>query len=289
MYLAAMTVGLPLPLVVVGAGRLGLVMAEAIRDAGLDLLGVVTRSEAGRSRCVERGIPALDDARGAATAVLCVPDDAIAQAASSLPSSVRFVVHTSGCAGLDLLDMHRDAALASVHPLHSFTLADRGHALAGVPLAVTARDERARALAFALARSLGGHPFALDEAAKPLYHAAATLAANGAVAVLDAAIACATAAGMREPEARAALTELASTAIGQVQVLGATDALTGPVARGDAGTVRAHRAALASHLPVRLPVYDATARAALAIARRRGLDDTLARAVDRSLAEPPTP
>lgn len=286
-----MTVGspFPLPLVVVGAGRLGLVVAEALRDAGLDVLGVVARSKAGRSRCAERAMPALDDAQGAATAVLCVPDDAIALAASTLPATVRFVVHTSGCAGLDLLDQGRDAALACVHPLHSFTPADRGLALAGVPLAVTARDERARAFAFALARALGGRPFALDEAVKPLYHAAATLAANGTVAVLDAAIACATAAGMQEPEAREALTKLAATAVGQVQALGATDALTGPVARGDAGTIRAHRAALASHLPARLPVYDATARTALDISRRRGLDDTLARAVDGSLTEPPTP
>lgn len=284
-----MTVGLPLPLVVVGAGRLGLVVAEALRDAGLEVLGVVARSEAGRLRCAERGMPALDDARGAATAVLCVPDDAIASAASSLPDTVRFVVHTSGCAGLDLLDQGREAALASVHPLHSFTPADRGLALAGVPLAVTARDEGARAFAFALARALGGRPFALDEAAKPLYHAAATLAANGAVAVLDAAIACAAAAGMREPEARAALTTLAATAVRQVQALGATDALTGPVARGDSGTIRAHRQALASRLPERLPIYDATARTALDIARRRGLDDTLAGTVERSLTEAPTP
>lgn len=282
-----MAPSLPTPFVVVGAGRLGLVMAEAVRDAGLDLLGVVARSAGGRARCAERGIPAIDDARGAASAILCVADDAIDQASSALPGTVRFVAHTSGCAGLDVLEVGRGVALASVHPLHAFTPADGGRALSGVSVAVTARDELARAYAFTLARALGGRPFVLEEAVKPLYHAAATLAANGTVAVLDAALACAAAAGMREPDARAALAQLAATAVGQVQALGATDALTGPVARGDAGTIRAHRAALAAHLPASLPLYDAAARAALDITRRRGLDDALARAVEGAMTEPP--
>lgn len=282
---------LPGPLVVVGAGRLGLVMAEAVRDAGIPLLGVVARSDAARTRCTARGLAVRADATGAAAVVLCVPDDAVAAAASALPPSVQVVMHTSGCVGLGALaeaSVH-GAAVGSVHPLMTFTAQDRGSRLAGVPMAITTGDARAHAAGLALVHAVRGIPFDLDGASKPLYHAGASLAANATVALLDAAIACAVAAGMPVAMARNALADLTAAAVDRVRELGPDDALTGPVARGDAGTVRAHRTMLAARAPEHLPLYDATARAVLALVRRRARADDATTTVRAALDEEATP
>jgi predicted short-subunit dehydrogenase-like oxidoreductase (DUF2520 family) len=279
--------GLPDPVAIVGGGRLGVVMAEALRDAGVPLAGVVVRSDASRARCLARGLPICADLTAAATIVLCVPDDLVAATAAALPHTARVVLHTSGCVGIDALAGAGapDAVLGSVHPLMTIAANDQGSCLAGAHMAVTAADAQSGAAARALVSAVGGIPFSLDDSSKPLYHAAASLAANATVALLDGAIASAVAAGMTGDAAREALTTLAAAAVTRVRKLGPGDALTGPVARGDANTVRMHRSVLAARAPSLLPLYDASARAALALAVRNGLADDAVASLRRALDE----
>jgi predicted short-subunit dehydrogenase-like oxidoreductase (DUF2520 family) len=196
------------------------------------------------------------------------------------------VLHTSGAvsvaalAGLAALG-HRTGSL---HPLQTVTDDAERDVLRGAPAAVSG-DAVAMAEAERVAAAVGLVPFRLDDAAKPLYHAASSIAANFTVALLDAAMGTATAAGMTEAAARAAFAALARNAVDRVANQGPVAALTGPIARGDVGTVRAHLGALALAAPDLVPLYREAGRQTLQLARRAGLADHLAEPIEAALAD----
>ena len=178
----------------------------------------------------------------------------------------QLVVHLSGALPLAALAAARaqGAAVGSLHPLRAIVHGESAP-YRGASAAVSASSPAARKKLEDLARALGLSPLAVEDAARPLYHAAANLAAGGAVALFaEAARAFRAATGATDSEARAALLPLCLGALGKLRALPATQALTGPVARGDAATLRAHRAALPKEL---LKLYDQLARAALRLAR----------------------
>jgi predicted short-subunit dehydrogenase-like oxidoreductase (DUF2520 family) len=112
-------------------------------------------------------------------------------------------------------------------------------------------------------------PVEIDDERAATWHAAATLAANSLTALLADAGALAVAAGLAPDAADEAITYLAASAIDQVRALGAADALTGPIVRGDEVTVARHRAALAADAPELLPTYDVLAERTRVLAARR--------------------
>ncbi|MGI9179937.1 MAG: DUF2520 domain-containing protein, partial [Longimicrobiaceae bacterium] len=144
----------------------------------------------------------------------------------------------------------------------------------------------ALALAERIVRAAEGHALRLQPGTRPLYHAAAVFASNYLVALLAVAEGLMTRAGVNEAEARAALTQLAAGALAGVAERGPAAALTGPIARGDAETVRLHLARLSEgerHL------YSVLAREALSLAResREGRDDPALARIEELLEEKP--
>jgi predicted short-subunit dehydrogenase-like oxidoreductase (DUF2520 family) len=124
----------------------------------------------------------------------------------------------------------------------------------------------------------------LPEGGKTAYHAAAMMAAGGLVGLLDAIASVARVAGLDEHAAVAVYAPLARQALANAERLGIDGALTGPLLRGDVGTLRSHLETLRSHAPDTLPLYVAVARREVAIARRRGeLDDTRAAEIESVL------
>lgn len=142
-------------------------------------------------------------------------------------------------------------------------------------MAVTAHEEGGYRLGERLARDAGGRPFRLPDDRKPVYHAAAVFASNYLVVVEAQAERLLRSAGLDTtvellaPLARATLENFLSEG---------TAALTGPAARGDAGTIRRNLEALAAHAPDVVPAYVALARAALDLAEAAGRLDHEARA-----------
>ncbi len=220
---------------VVGAGRLGGVLARALRDVGFTVFGPLRRGEA---------IPAVD------VALLCVPDAAIHDAAEAARPHAALVGHVSGATGLDDVDF-------SVHPLQTFTGSEPPAVFRGIGAAIEGRTEEALAAADGIARALGALPFPVDDAHRAGYHASASIASNLLLAVLDAAEQVAGSAGIPSAEARAALAPLVRQTVENWAERGAADALTGPIARGDEVTVARQRAAIAEGDPELLPVVDA--------------------------------
>jgi predicted short-subunit dehydrogenase-like oxidoreductase (DUF2520 family) len=263
----------------VGAGRVASVLAAAFARAGWHVAAVASRDESKRNRfaglvpgarAFAEPQAVLDDAD---LIFLTVPDDAVQDVAAGLHLySGQALVHTSGALPASVLSpaMAAGTNAGSFHPLVAF--ADHDQALAdlvGATIAVEGDDAVLPVLA-ELAESIGAHPVTLPEGGKTAYHAAAMMAAGGLVGLLDAIASVARLAGLDERKAIAVYAPLARQALANAERLGIDAALTGPLLRGDVGTVRGHLAVLKEQAPDAVPLYVEVARRELAIARRRG-------------------
>jgi predicted short-subunit dehydrogenase-like oxidoreductase (DUF2520 family) len=238
---------------VIGPGRVGRSLARAAADAGLAL------SLSGR----RDALAACEDAE---IALLCVPDAAIDEACETISAAVpplRYVGHTSGATGLAALGAasRRGARTFSIHPLQ--TVPDGASVLDGAPCAVWGTDSDARGLASALASRLGMRPFEIDDERRAAYHAAACIASNYLIALEAAATTLLERAGAEE--ARELLAPLVLRTAANWAERG-SDALTGPIARGDEETVERHLEAIGETSPELLELYRVLAEHTRAIA-----------------------
>jgi predicted short-subunit dehydrogenase-like oxidoreductase (DUF2520 family) len=259
-------------IIIVGPGRAGRSLAGAFAGAGHEIVGVVGKDDA-QSRTAAADLEtqplvAGDPLPDADLVVISTRDAAIGDVAAALAPGIDGVVaavHVSGLTPVTVLEPLRavGVAVGSFHPLQSLPTVDDGAArLAGAWVAVTAAGPL-RAKLHDLARSLGSHPFDLDDDAKPIYHAAAAAAANFPLVALAMAGDLFAAAGVSFAAAR----PLVDTVVENAFDLGARPALTGPVARGDTATVLAQLTAVASREPRWLPDFAASV---MALARLTG-------------------
>ncbi|MEW1754233.1 DUF2520 domain-containing protein [Streptomyces angustmyceticus] len=274
---ARLTVG------VVGAGRVGPALAASLQLAGHRPVAVSGVSDASvrRAAALLPDVPLVTPAEVLARAdlvLLTVPDDALAGLVSGLAETgaVRpgqLLVHTSGRFGTAVLDpATRAGALPlALHPAMTFTGTSVDvQRLAGCSFGVTSPDEL-RMAAEALVIEMGGEPEWIAESARPLYHAALAIGANHLVTLVAQSMDLLRDAGVQAPDRM--LGPLLGAALDNALRSGDA-ALTGPVARGDAGTVAAHIAELRRHAPQSVAGYVAMART------------TADRALDHGLLKP---
>ncbi|HWC32077.1 MAG TPA: Rossmann-like and DUF2520 domain-containing protein [Actinomycetota bacterium] len=265
---------------VVGAGRVGTAVAVLLRRAGHRVLAASGRDRS-RER-VERFLAGVafrsstETASAAEVVIVAVPDDRIETVAREIGHGGGFrrgqaVVHLSGSAALAALEAAREsgARTLSVHPLQTApSVEDALERLPGSAVAVTALDEEGYVLGEALAIDIGGRPFRLADDRKPLYHAAAVFASNYVAAVAGIAERLFREAGLDDPVSLfGPLTEATAANVAR---LGPAGALTGPAARGDAGTVRANLEALRPLGAEVADAYVALGRAAAGLATAAG-------------------
>jgi predicted short-subunit dehydrogenase-like oxidoreductase (DUF2520 family) len=266
---------------IVGAGRVGAVLGAALAEAGHRVVaasGASPASAARMSRLLPEARPVDPDQVGADAdlIIISVPDDALADVVWRLVEADgiragQVVAHTSGAHGLSVLApvVAAGAVPLALHPAMTFT----GHAedldrLAdGVSFGVTAPDEL-RPLAARLVADLGGSVEWVAESARPLYHSALAHGANHLITLVNEAMDRLRDSGVVHPER--VLGPLLRASLDNTLRYGDA-ALTGPVARGDAGTIARHIAALRAVAPDSVPAYVALARrtADRAIASRR--------------------
>ncbi|QLQ38291.1 Rossmann-like and DUF2520 domain-containing protein [Micromonospora robiginosa] len=255
---------------VLGAGRVGAVLGAALAAAGHRVVAASGSSGASRARLAlllpqtpHRSAPAV--ARAATDLlIVAVPDDALAAVVADLAGSGalrpgQVVAHTSGAHGLAVLAPAAAAGARplALHPAMTFTgTPDDLSRLAGASYGVTAPAEL-RPFAARLVADLGGVPEWVGEAERPLYHAALAHGANHLVTLVNDAADRLRDAGVDRPEK--VLAPLLRAALENALRLG-DDALTGPVSRGDAGTVRRHLDRLSATAPESVPAYLALAR-----------------------------
>jgi predicted short-subunit dehydrogenase-like oxidoreductase (DUF2520 family) len=261
---------------IVGAGRVGTCVGVLLTRAGHRVVAVSgrgpTRDRAQRFLPDARMLDAAAAAREGEFVFVGMPDDLIAGTVASIAAEgawheAQYVAHGSGALGLDVLTPARDggARRLGIHPLQA--IPDVGHGLDRIPgcaIAVAADDDDGYLVAERIADDLGGDSFRLDEALRPLYHAAAVLASNDLVVLTAAAGELFDAAGVPDP-ARA-MRALQGATLDNVADLGPANALTGPAVRGDAGTVERNLTALGAHAPQTVAAYVALTRLALDLA-----------------------
>jgi predicted short-subunit dehydrogenase-like oxidoreductase (DUF2520 family) len=272
----------------------GTALGVALTRAGWPIHAVASR-DAGRREAFARHVPGAR-AFAEATAlveeveliVLSVPDDAVAAVAAGLRMySGQAMVHTSGALGAEVLEpaMAAGTQIGSFHPLVAFADTERAvAALHGATVAVEGDDQLA-ALLGRMAEAVGAIPVRLAPGSKTAYHAAAVLAAGGFVALLDAIAELGAVAGLDESGSLAIYGPLIEQTLGNARALGIRNALTGPITRGDRGTLEAHLRTLEEHAPGVVALYRAAAEREIELAlARRALTPNAAEALRSSLA-----
>jgi predicted short-subunit dehydrogenase-like oxidoreductase (DUF2520 family) len=254
---------------VVGAGRVGAVLAAALRAAGHEIVAAAGESDASRARIADLlpGVPTLKPtavARDCDLLLLTVPDDMLRNVVTTLSDAGairpgQYVVHTSGRHGLEVLRPASDlgARVVAMHPAMTFsgTAIDLDR-LSGCVFGLTAGDAE-HPLAEALVADLGGTPMWVPEEMRTLYHAGLAHGANHLVTLVTQAMEMLTASGADDPAGT--LRPLLTAALDNALEHGDA-ALTGPIVRGDVNTVRAHLVDIRANAPQTLTSYVALAR-----------------------------
>ncbi|PUA82734.1 Rossmann-like and DUF2520 domain-containing protein [Nocardioides currus] len=257
---------------VVGAGRVGAVMAAALRAAGHEIVAAAGESDASRRRidALLPGTPVVkpsDAARASDLLLLTVPDDMLANVVTVLSASGaihrdQLVVHTSGAHGLAVLAPAAavGARTIALHPAMTFTGTELDlPRLRDAIFGVTAGDAE-RVVTEQLVADLGGRPMWVPEDKRTLYHAGLAHGANHLVTLVTQAMEMLAAAGGDNPADT--LRPLLNAALDNALAHG-DSALTGPIVRGDVETVRAHLVEITANAPETVASYLAMARATL--------------------------
>ena len=284
--------------VIVGAGRMGLALGGALLRAGalerLTYLG--RRSEAPphplfdtpggvvEYRLGPRALP-----EESTVLLLAVPDAALPAVAQEMalaghaPAGCA-ALHLSGALSTDSLTPLHGAgyAVGSLHPLQAVAdpwssaepLVGAGYAITGEPAAMQAARR--------LASALSGQVLVVPPMLRPLYHASASVASNYMVTLVSFAVRLMMGAGVEERQALSALLPLIRGTLDNLEKLGPSSALTGPISRGDVDTVRLHLARLSG---TERSLYCALGRETLRLARAAGLAEDRAADLETLLAD----
>jgi predicted short-subunit dehydrogenase-like oxidoreductase (DUF2520 family) len=284
---------------IIGLGKAGTAIGHLLRQAGYPIVAVAGRSEAALQERIRytggRAFTAGRNAEAAALATvifITTPDDAIAEVCREIADKGGFrpgdkVIHMSGAGGLDLLEPARlaGAGVACIHPIQSF--ADVEGAIRNAPrstFGITAEGE-IREWAAALVRALGGTPFDVPEAIKPLYHAAACLASNYLTTLIHMVEEAYLLLGIRQEQAIRTFWPLVTGTLHNIETRGTAEALTGPISRGDTGTIEQHLRVLHEKLPRYLSAYRAMGMLTVDLAVKKGsLSPGRAEAIRKMLA-----
>jgi predicted short-subunit dehydrogenase-like oxidoreductase (DUF2520 family) len=266
---------------IVGAGRVGSVLGAALERAGHKVVAASALSSRDRAAALLPGVPFVapqEVVEAAELVLLTVPDDSLAELAAGLVAAEvgvrgRLFAHASGRYGTAVLEpLTRAGGLPlALHPVMTFAgRPDDVERLSGITFGVTAPGPL-RPVGEALVVEMGAEPVWIEEDQRTLYHAALAIGANHLVTLVVEASGLLAKAGVEEPSRM--LGPLLGAALDNALRLGA-NGLTGPVARGDAGTVADHVDALRAASPDAVAAY-------LALARR-----TADQALDAGLLKP---
>lgn len=270
------------PTAVIGAGAAGRVLALRLADHGYPVRAVLSRTAASAEALAELvGAPVAadrldrlpDDVR---LVVLTAPDGALAGLAETLVEKAHawgetVVLHASGALAADVLAPLAAAGATTLafHPLQALTPGADGAALDGATVGLEGTP-RAVAAGIELAAGLGLRYLVTEAADRPRYHLAATMASNFLVTLVGMVQEALASIGLEGERAYAVIEPLLRGTLDNLAAASPEAALTGPVARGDLGTLKEHGLALRAHLPQLVPAYAALSVETVRLAVRSG-------------------
>ena len=271
---------------IIGAGKVGGALCKSLQQAGVNVVGLTAGTEANTLAAADKfhvkGFAANEELAAICDVLfLTVPDRLVGEIAGELAEVFRnkgeaqslqgkTFFHCSGSLGLDELQplAGLGAEIGSLHPLQSFASADVS--FQGIYMAVDGMPN-AQQIGQAIAELLGAQVFVVPAAERKAYHAAACFASNYVVAAMAVAQELMS---KWTPTPEAGLAALLALFDGTARNLHqsklAREALTGPIARGDINTVKAHLAVLP---PKIAEVYKALGRETICLAEANGTID----------------
>jgi predicted short-subunit dehydrogenase-like oxidoreductase (DUF2520 family) len=256
------------------------------REAGYDITDVVCRSR--RSALAAVRFIGAGNAQGYARArlsaadliLITTPDDRINDAVELVSRNASRIegcvaLHTSGALTSEALSrlIPHGFSVASCHPLQTFESPARALSRAQSSYFCIEGEPEAVRAARKLVRRIGARYFEIPTEMKSLYHAAAVMASGGVVALLSISLDLLARCGLSEAESNKVLLPLVEGTVANVRAIGPARALTGPVRRGDAGTVKRNMKALASIDSNWLEIYRLLAARSLALAKESGMEE----------------
>ncbi len=248
----------------IGAGTVGTALAVRLAEKGYPVVAVASRTFASAERLAVQvpGCMAVKTGQEVVEAAelifITTPDDAIDQTASELNwRPGKCVVHCSGAHSTDVLAEAKraGASTGAFHPLQTF--ANVKYAIQNMPGSTFGieGEEPLLSVLKEMAAALGGTPQVLRPEDKVLYHASAVIASNYLVTLVKVATDLWVDFGATREEAIKSLMPLIYGTLTNIQNVGIPNCLTGPIARGDAGTIQKHLDALGKLAPDILPIY----------------------------------
>ncbi|MET0094737.1 MAG: Rossmann-like and DUF2520 domain-containing protein [Sedimenticola sp.] len=270
-------------IVLIGAGAAGSSMAIALGRAGFDITAIASRSLASAERCAElTGCTHADTDLEVASqlgevVIIATPDGAIASTCRQIADSGGFrpgqlVLHLSGALGSDALHPARQAGAdtLSMHPVQTLAEPIKGAELLTGAWFCLEGSDNAVTRGKAIAESISGRSIVIESSKKALYHAALCVASNYLVTLEAMAEQMLTRAGIPEENAHELLMPLIRGGVENLARSGLPDALTGPISRGDAETVRKHLLVLKEGPPETAALYAELGLETLKLAREKG-------------------
>ena len=266
----------------IGAGTVGTALAVRLSERGYPILAVASRSRGSAEKFAGRisGCRVAESNQEVAALTdlifITTSDDAIASVVNAVKwRQGQSVVHCNGSASTDILEGARRAGaqVGGFHPLQTFAgLYEALENLPGSTLAIEAEEPLYSALT-QMARDLGGRSIRLKADEKVLYHIAAVITSNYMVALMKMATDLWQTFGVPIEEATQALLPLLRGTVNNIAKVGLPHCLTGPIARGDIGTLRGHLAALRERAPGVLEAYRQLGLQAIPVALAKGKID----------------
>jgi predicted short-subunit dehydrogenase-like oxidoreductase (DUF2520 family) len=273
---------------IIGPGKVGTALGVLCARAGWNVVAV-----GGGRRCSAQAaaraigattkvLPAAEAAAAGKLVLLTVPDDAIEHVCAELAragalTAGAVVAHCCGALGSEVLASARDRGVevGSFHPLQTFPTVEAAVAKLPGSFCFIEGSPRACQVLEALAGAIGATARRTTAQGKALYHAAAAVASNYLVTLLDGAgamlaLALQESSGVDRRSAIQALAPLVQATLTNVLELGPEQALTGPIARGDASTVRRHLHAIAQTTPELDAMYRRLGLLTVELALRKG-------------------
>lgn len=293
-----------LTLNIIGAGKLGQTLGRLWQQQSIfALTGICNRSlHSAQAACAFIGAgqayQAIEQMPPADCWLIATADSDIAPTAEALANHLAapaqadkslaapLVFHCSGALPASILACCRPASIASAHPVHSFADPQRSlETLAGSTVAVEGDEEATPILQRAFS-ALACDILNLNAEQKVLYHSGSVMACNYLTVLLDQSLKVFQAAGIDEQSARKLLEPIVSQTVHNNFAMGPAQALTGPIARGDADTIARQVKALQKTDKTLLETYRTLGLAGIELAKQSGLEDEKARQLENILREP---
>ncbi len=263
----------------IGAGRVATALAIGLSQHGYTVAAVSSRSfkSAQSLAATVPGCRSYPDAQSVSDNTdfifITTPDGAIAAVASSVKwHAGQYVVHCSGADTVAPLEAaKKDGAITGVfHPLQTFSSPEQAiRNIPGTTFAIEAAGPLLDKLK-EMATALGGKWIEIKTGDKVLYHASAVFACNYFVTLVKMATDLWQAFGISREQAIAALMPLLRGTLNNIEATGLPQCLTGPIARGDTGTIEKHLAALNIKAPGLLSAYRELGLQTIPIAIEKG-------------------